>query len=237
MVKDTKYYDILGVAPAAGVDEIKKAYRKLALKLHPDKNPDNDPEQFKQLSQACKRVQRILIFDPSLCSLLDEVLSDEKKRSLYDQVGEQGMKEGGAGGGFHGGDPFDIFNMFFGGGGGGGPFGGGRQENRGKNLVHQLAVSLEELYNGAVRKLALQKNVVCDKCEGKSTKKTRAFDPSASFSPLRSRRQERRRGQVYDLQWIWFRRSCQSDCSRNDSTDSSSLFRVRWARREDQRQG
>ncbi len=77
------------------------------------------------------------------------------------------MKEGGGGpGGFHGSDPFDIFNMFFGGGGGGSPF-GSRQEQRGKNLVHQLAVSLEELYNGAVRKLALQKNVVCDKCEGK----------------------------------------------------------------------
>ncbi len=98
---------------------------------------------------------------------LDEVLSDEKKRSLYDQVGEQGLKEGAGAGGFHGSDPFDIFNMFF--GGGGSPFGGGRQENRGKNLVHQLAVSLEELYNGAVRKLALQKNVICDKCEGKLT--------------------------------------------------------------------
>ncbi|CAM4927830.1 unnamed protein product [Rotaria socialis] len=145
MVKDTKYYDILGVPPTATVDEIKKAYRKLALKLHPDKNPDNDPEQFKQLSQAY------------------EVLSDEKKRSLYDQVGEQGMKEGAGSGGFHGSDPFDIFNMFF--GGGGSPF-GTRQEHRGKNLVHQLAVSLEELYNGAVRKLALQKNVVCDKCRG-----------------------------------------------------------------------
>ncbi len=92
-------------------------------------------------------------------------MSDEKKRSLYDQVGEQGLKEGAGAGGFHGSDPFDIFNMFFG-GGGASPF-GSRQEQRGKNLVHQLAVSLEELYNGAVRKLALQKNVVCDKCEGK----------------------------------------------------------------------
>jgi len=79
------------------------------------------------------------------------------------------MKEGAsAGGGFHGSDPFDIFNMFFG-GGGSSPF-GARQEQRGKNLVHQLAVSLEELYNGAVRKLALQKNVVCDKCEGRQTR-------------------------------------------------------------------
>jgi len=80
------------------------------------------------------------------------------------------MKEGPGAGGFHGSDPFDIFNMFFGGGGGASPF-GSRQEHRGKNLVHQLAVSLEELYNGAVRKLALQKNVVCDKCEGRGGKK------------------------------------------------------------------
>ena len=91
------------------------------------------------------------------------MLSDEKKRSLYDQVGEQGLKEGAGAGGFHGSDPFDIFNMFF----GGGSFGGSRRDNRGKNLIHQLAVSLEELYNGAVRKLALHKNIICDKCEGK----------------------------------------------------------------------
>ncbi|CAF4098938.1 unnamed protein product [Rotaria socialis] len=140
MVVDTKYYDILGVQPNATVDEIRKAYRKLALKLHPDKNNGNDPEQFKQLSQAY------------------EALSDEKKRSLYDKFGEKVLKEGPNSEGSS--DPFDIFNMFF-----NGSF-NNRQDNRGKNLVHQLSVSLEELYNGAVRKLALQKNVVCNKCKG-----------------------------------------------------------------------
>ncbi|XP_069100401.1 dnaJ homolog subfamily A member 4-like [Pleurodeles waltl] len=145
MVKETGYYDILGVKPQASADEIKKAYRKLALKYHPDKNP-NEGEKFKLLSQAY------------------EVLSDPKKRDLYDQGGEQAIKEGGIGGaGFS--SPMDIFDMFFG--------GGSRmnREKRGKNVVHQLSVSLEDLYNGATRKLALQKNVICDKCEGRGGKK------------------------------------------------------------------
>ncbi len=75
--------------------------------------------------------------------------------------GEQALKEGGGGGG-HGGfsSPMDIFDMFFGGGG------RGRRERKGKDVIHQLQVSLEELYNGSVRKLALQKNVICDGCEG-----------------------------------------------------------------------
>jgi len=153
MVKETKFYDILGVAPTADDGALKKAYRKLALKYHPDKNPEAG-EKFKEISMAY------------------EVLSDAEKRKLYDAHGEQGIKEGGGGGGgFH--SPMDIFDMFFGGGGGGGhPFGGGRSRGprRTKNLMHQLSVSLEDMYNGATRKLALQKNVICGDCDGQGGK-------------------------------------------------------------------
>lgn len=147
MVKETGLYDLLNVKPEATADEIKKSYRKLALKCHPDKNPD-DPEaqeKFKSISMAY------------------EVLSDAKKRELYDKVGEQGLKEGGGGGDFS--SPMDIFDMFFGGGGR-----RGRKENKGKDVIHQLAVSLEDMYNGSTRKLALQKNVICEKCEGRGGK-------------------------------------------------------------------
>jgi len=140
MVKETKLYDILGVAPEATQPEIKKAYRKMALKYHPDKNPD-EPEKFKEISAAF------------------EVLSNDKKREIYDKHGEQGLKEGG-GGEYH--SPFDIFDMFFGGGRRRQP----GEKAKGKDTVHQLKVSLEELYNGAKRQLAVQKNVICDSCNG-----------------------------------------------------------------------
>lgn len=114
----------------------------MALKYHPDKNP-NEGERFKLIAQAY------------------EVLSDERKRQIYDQGGEEALKEGGGGGGegFH--NPFDIFNLFF------NPNAGSRRANRGRDKVHTLAVSLEELYNGSVRKLALKKNVLCSACNGR----------------------------------------------------------------------
>ncbi|CAH8492127.1 unnamed protein product [Heterobilharzia americana] len=143
MVCETKYYELLGVSPTATEAEIKKAYRKLALQFHPDKCPDN-PEKFKEISQAFM------------------VLSDPAKRKIYDRGGEQALKEGG---GESGGmaDPMDIFQMFFGGGRSRGP-------RRGKDCVHQLSVTLEELYNGSTRKLGVTRKVICDKCQGRGGK-------------------------------------------------------------------
>ncbi|MFH4983933.1 hypothetical protein AB6A40_010642 [Gnathostoma spinigerum] len=94
MVKERKFYDILGVEPNASASDLKKAYRKLALKYHPDKNP-NEGERFKLISQAY------------------EVLADPKKRQIYDEAGEEGLSGAGGGANFH--NPMDIFDMFFGG--------------------------------------------------------------------------------------------------------------------------
>ncbi|KOC61879.1 DnaJ like protein subfamily A member 1 [Habropoda laboriosa] len=145
MVKETTFYDRLDVKPGCSQDDLKRAYRKLALKYHPDKNP-NEGERFKQISQAY------------------EVLSNPEKKRIYDQGGEQALKEGGGGGNIFS-SPMDIFEMFFGG------RGARRRERRGQDVMHQLSVSLEELYKGTVRKLALQKNVICDKCDGIGGKK------------------------------------------------------------------
>ncbi|ORY28306.1 hypothetical protein BCR39DRAFT_535402 [Naematelia encephala] len=152
MVKETEYYDLLGVSPEAGDDEIKKAYRKGALKNHPDKG--GDPELFKELTHAY------------------EVLSDRNKREVYDVHGKAGL-EGGAGGMGGGMDPQDLFSQLF--GGGGGFFGGGSSRpsgpRRGKDLVHRISVTLEDLYKGKVQKLALSKSVICKTCEGRGGKK------------------------------------------------------------------
>ncbi|KIJ29865.1 hypothetical protein M422DRAFT_214779 [Sphaerobolus stellatus SS14] len=153
MVKETKYYDLLEVPHDASESDLKKAYRKKALRLHPDKG--GDPELFKEVTHAY------------------EILSDSQKRSIYDARGEAGLSEQGGMGGM---DPQDLFSQLFGGGGGffgGGGFGGGGRPQgprRGKDLVHRVNVTLEDLYKGKTTKLALTRHIICGKCNGKGGK-------------------------------------------------------------------
>ncbi|KAJ3415934.1 hypothetical protein HDV05_003775 [Chytridiales sp. JEL 0842] len=151
MPKETKLYDLLEVSPNASESELKKAYRKLALKYHPDKNPDAG-DKFKDISRAY------------------EILSDSQKREIYDRYGEDGLSENGGGG--PGMSPSDLFSHLFGGGGDFFGGGGGRRSGprKGKDMAHALKVSLEDLYKGKVSKLALQKQVLCKSCEGRGGK-------------------------------------------------------------------
>ncbi|CAI5728230.1 unnamed protein product [Hyaloperonospora brassicae] len=137
-VDNSKFYDALGVPKTATTAEIKKAYRKLALKNHPDKG--GDPELFKTITVAY------------------EVLSDQEKRELYDQYGEEGLQNGAAGG-----DASDLFSQFFRGQGGRKP----RGPQKGEDLTHPLKVSLEDLYNGKTVKLAVNRDVLCSRCDGR----------------------------------------------------------------------
>ncbi|KAK3310569.1 uncharacterized protein B0T15DRAFT_426103 [Chaetomium strumarium] len=155
MVKETKLYDVLGVSPNATEQELKKAYKTGALKYHPDKNRNNPSaeQKFKEISHAY------------------EILSDSQKRQIYDQYGEAGL-EGGAGGG-PGMAAEDLFAQFFGGGGFGGMFGGMHQQRgptKAKTIHHIHQVSLEDIYRGKVSKLALQRSIICPKCEGRGGK-------------------------------------------------------------------
>lgn len=139
-----KLYTTLGVGKDASATDIKKAYRKLAMKHHPDKG--GNPDTFKEISKAY------------------EILSDPEKKGLYDKYGEKGVEQGGGGGG-GGMDPSDIFSSFFGGGGGGG--GGRRGPQKGKDVLFRLKVTLDDLYNGASKKLRLTKDTICKDCSGK----------------------------------------------------------------------
>ncbi|KAF0716913.1 hypothetical protein As57867_002590, partial [Aphanomyces stellatus] len=136
-VDNTSFYETLGVSKNASAADIKKAYRKLALKNHPDKG--GDPELFKNITVAY------------------EALSDPDKRELYDKYGEEGLQQGGGGG--HPGA--DIFSQMFGGGG------RQRGPQRGEDLTHPLKVSLEDLYNGKTVKLAVNRDVLCGGCSGR----------------------------------------------------------------------
>jgi molecular chaperone DnaJ len=153
------YYEILGVSKNATKDEIKKAYRKQALKFHPDKNPGDKKaeENFKEAAEAY------------------EVLSNDEKKSRYDRFGHAGMS--GAGNGFGGGggmtmeDIFssfgDIFGDAFGGFGGfGGSRSGSRRVNKGSNLRVKVKLSLHEIANGAEKKIKVTKYDTCSTCGG-----------------------------------------------------------------------
>ncbi len=162
------YYDILGVSKGSSADEIKKAYRKLAIKYHPDKNPNDKSaeDKFKEAAEAY------------------EILSNPEKKQRYDQYGHAGV--GGASGGGYGGGGMnmdDIFSQFgdIFGGGGGSPFdsffGGGGQQSRGgrrvakgSNLRIKVKLTLEEIANGAEKKIKVNKQVTCKTCDGTGAK-------------------------------------------------------------------
>ena len=157
--KKRDYYEVLGVGRDTSEEEIKRAYRKLAVKFHPDKNPD-DPhaeEKFKELGEAY------------------DVLIDADKRAAYDRFGHAAFEQGGGfRGGFH--DPFDIFREVFSGGGGisggifetffGGVAGRGEDRQRGADLRYDMQITLEEAAVGAEKEIEVRKLDICDKCGG-----------------------------------------------------------------------
>ncbi len=164
MAKDD-YYELLGVSREASAEDLKKAYRKLAVKYHPDKNPDDATaeEKFKKISEAY------------------EVLKDPEKRAAYDRFGHAAFQGAGAGrgpggGGFH--DPFEMFREVFGGGGGGGGggifeefFGGGggasaQGGGRGADLRYDLEITLEEAAKGVEKEIRYRRPVTCSRCDG-----------------------------------------------------------------------
>ncbi len=155
MATKKDYYEVLGVNKDASEEEIKKSYRKLAMKYHPDRNPDNPKaeEQFKEAKEAY------------------EMLSDDQKRAAYDQYGHAGVEQGAGAGGFSGagfGDAFgDIFGDIFGGG-----RQGGQRNNvyRGADLRYNMEISLEDAAKGTETKIRIPVQAACETCKGTGAK-------------------------------------------------------------------
>ncbi|MGA1291335.1 MAG: DnaJ domain-containing protein, partial [Ilumatobacteraceae bacterium] len=146
----TDFYELLGVSRDASADDIKRAYRKLARELHPDKNPGNKEaeEKFKQVSRAY------------------EVLSDDESRARYDRFGEAGMNGGGGGSDPFGGGFGDIIDAFF---GGGSPFGGRSGPSgppRGQDLEVIIDISFVDAVFGSQQEVKVRSAVACDECSG-----------------------------------------------------------------------
>ena len=140
------YYSLLGVSKSASEKELKSAYRKLSKKFHPDKNPGDESAhaKFVEISEAY------------------EALADKDTRKIYDQYGHEGLKQHQQGGGRQAHDPFDLFSRFF---GGGGHFGGGGQR-RGSDMEVRVSVPLRDFYNGASHEFSVEKQHICEECEG-----------------------------------------------------------------------
>lgn len=148
------YYELLGISQSAGKEEIKKAYRKLAMKYHPDRNPGDEEAEakFKEIGEAY------------------EVLSDDQKRAAYDRFGHGAFEQGGGGaggmggfGGFGAGGFADIFDEMF-----GDMMGGGRRRSsgRGADLRYDMEITLEEAFQGKQAQIKVPTSVSCDSCEG-----------------------------------------------------------------------
>ena len=169
------YYEVLGVDKNASEDDIKKAYRKIAIKYHPDRNPGNKEaeEKFKEAAEAY------------------DVLHDPQKRQQYDQFGFDGPQGMGGFGGFSGGgfSMDDIFSMFgdvFGGRGGFsgfGGFGGGQRQaaqHRGSDLRLKVRLTLQEVSTGVTKKFKVKKDVVCQHCQGTGAEKGSSSETCAT---------------------------------------------------------
>ena len=176
------YYEILSVAKNANQDEIKKAYRKMAIKYHPDKNPDNPEaeEKFKEATEAY------------------EILRDPQKRAAYDRFGHAGVKGGAhapGGFGFDFSDALEIFMRDFGGFGDifGGMAGararGGTRARRGPDMRAHIPLTLEEVATGAKKTLKVRVNDVCDTCSGSGSTRVSATAVMKFVSPSQRGRQ------------------------------------------------